>query len=215
MTDEELIKYWRKHLRLPYELSKEEIINFWNMECKPYSVRVDAVKELSNKYNINILIESGTYLGAMIDAVENNFSKIFSIELDEKLYQAAELKYSDRAHITIVSGDSAKMIPKILESIQEPCLFWLDGHYVPYTTDTARGELDTPIMHELDYILSHPIKGHVILIDDARCFIGSNPVLNDYPTIQELESYIVNKRPDLSFEVKDDIIQIYCKSTIK
>ncbi|MBD8137282.1 hypothetical protein IFR10_17360 [Bacillus sp. CFBP 13597] len=208
MNEKELINYWRKNLTLPNALTIDEIMNFWSVEDKPYTVRVETVKKYSEIFNLRVLIETGTYYGEMVRVMINQFDKIISVELDEKLFNAAAAKFSDSPHVTIVHGDSGKVLPKILENISEPCLFWLDGHYVP-GTDNERGELDTPIMQELDYILTHPIKEHVILIDDARCFIGPNPVLNDYPTIQELEDYINNKRPDLFFEVKDDIIRIH------
>ncbi|MCM3675178.1 hypothetical protein M3699_15140 [Peribacillus simplex] len=209
MNKNELINYWRKNLTLPNDLTKDEILNFWTVGDKPYTVRVENVKKYSEIFKLRTLIETGTYYGEMVQVMINQFDKIISVELDEKLFNAAAAKFSDSPHVTIVHGDSGKVLPKILENISVPCLFWLDGHYIPGTNDTARGDLDTPIMQELDYILTHPIKEHVILIDDARCFIGPNPVLNDYPTIQELENYINNKRPDLFFEVKDDIIRIH------
>jgi hypothetical protein len=84
-------------------------------------------------------------------------------------------------------------------------LFWLDGHYSGGIT--AKGPLDTPIVKELDSILNHSVTGHVILIDDARCFVGEN----DYPTIDELREILHTERPRWVFEVKDDIIRIHEK----
>ncbi len=42
---------------------------------------------------------------------------------------------------------------------------------------TARAEVDTPIMQEMKLIASHQLRNHVILIDDARLFVGTA----DYP----------------------------------
>lgn len=209
MEEKELLKFWRENYKLPYKLTKEEINRFWLLESKPYKVRPEAVSKYSKKYNIRTLIETGTYQGAMVEAMLNNFHQIISIELDQNLFKAAKKKFAEHSHVKIVFGDSSKALYGILKSISEPCLFWLDGHYVPNTTNTARGNRDTPIMGELNQILSHHVRDHVILIDDARCFIGPNPVLNDYPTIQELRTFVVNKRPDLKFQVKDDIIRIH------
>jgi hypothetical protein len=90
----------------------------------------------------------------------------------------------------------------ILSSINEPILFWLDGHYSG--GETAKGEANTPILKELEFILRHPIKNHVILIDDARCFIGEN----DYPTLRELAVFVSGINNELNFTVENDIIRI-------
>jgi len=45
----------------------------------------------------------------------------------------------------------------------------------------------------------------VILIDDARCFIGER----GYPKIDELKEFVLSKYSDWEFEVKDDIIRLY------
>lgn len=208
MKEEEVLHVWRTQFRLPYTMTEEEIVWFWTLEDKPYSVRVEVVKKYSERFNIRTLIETGTYQGDMIEANLTCFDKIISIELENLLYNAAKHKFSPYPHITIVHGDSGKVLEGVLKSINEPCLFWLDGHYVPYTPETARGDKDTPIVLELDHILSHRID-HVILIDDARCFIGPNPILRDYPTIRELQDLVTAKRPDWVFEVKDDIIRIH------
>jgi hypothetical protein len=64
--------------------------------------------------------------------------------------------------------------------------------------------LETPISNEVQAILEHRVKGHVILIDDARNFDGSH----DYPDLSDLRSSVVSKYPQATFEVADDVIRI-------
>ena len=47
-------------------------------------------------------------------------------------------------------------------------------------------------------------KRHIILIDDARLFIGENA----YPTIQELRDYLSVKALNYKLEIEDDIIAL-------
>ena len=209
LEEEKILNYWRKYYKLPFRLTREEVYRFWQIECKPYITRVEAVKKFKHRFDLNILIETGTYHGAMVEAMLNNFDEIISIELDEKLYKAARDKFSKYSQVDIIHGDSAEVLPKILQSLSKPCIFWLDGHYIPNSTESARGDVDTPIMDELNHILNHHIKDHVILIDDARCFIGPNPVLNNYPTIQELKDFVIAINPKLQIDIMDDIIRIH------
>ena len=53
----------------------------------------------------------------------------------------------------------------------------------------------------------HPVKNHVILIDDARLFNGTN----GYPTLGEVKEAAETTRPDFSFYVEQDIIRIHKK----
>lgn len=183
---------------------------FWYFKGKPvpppHLIKQEVVKKYSEKFAIKIFIETGTYLGEMIDAVKEKFEKVISIELDKKLFYKAKNKFSTNNHIEIINGDSAKVLFKILTKIEKPTLFWLDGHYSGGTT--AKGDLNTPIYQELNAILSHKIKNHIILIDDARLFIGKD----DYPTLSQLQSLVLQKNPRLNFEYKNDIIRIYPKT---
>jgi hypothetical protein len=99
-------------------------------------------------------------------------------------------------------GDSGRELGRMMAKIDQPALFWLDGHYS--ASVTARGEKDTPIFEELEHILRAPDLGHVIVIDDARHF-GSDPA---YPTIEELRKYVVSKRPHARITVEGDSIRI-------
>lgn len=89
-----------------------------------------------------------------------------------------------------------------MRSLQDRALFWLDGHYSG--GHTARGKQDTPIRQELRIIFGHRIKGHVILIDDARLFVGAD----GYPTLDELRRIVQTARPEWGVAVTDDVIRI-------
>jgi hypothetical protein len=65
-------------------------------------------------------------------------------------------------------------------------------------------------MKEVNAILEHK-QGHVILIDDARCFDGTH----DYPTLNELQKLVALKRPDYMFSVLNDVIRIHPDRTIQ
>jgi hypothetical protein len=162
------------------------------------------VIEYIKRFSIDTFIETGTYKGKMVYAVMLHMKEIYSIELDEIYFQKAKRKFAGYPNIHIIQGHSGEVLPKILKKIDKPCLFWLDAHWSGGST--AKGDIETPIMREMQCILGH-LRGaeHVILIDDARCFKSES----DYPTLKGLESFIRNFYPDCIFEVKDDIIRTY------
>lgn len=108
--------------------------------------------------------------------------------------------------MTVLQGDSGKVLPGLVNTLKDRCLFWLDAHYCgEYAGEmAAKADLLTPIAQELAPILNHSIRDHVILIDDARLFDG-----NGYPTFAQLCQYIRGIRPDLAVEVSEDIIRIH------
>ncbi len=140
-------------------------------------------------------------MGQMVAAQKRYFKKIYSIKLAERLFLQAQERFGSDAHITIMQGDSGKVLPKIMVQIKEPAIFWLDGHYSGGIT--AQGEKDCPIFDEIDAIFADKKYKHILLIDDARCFVGEN----DYPTIEELTAYVRTKDNTYQAEVKDDIIR--------
>ena len=169
----------------------------------PHIVKEELIRDYAKTFNTPILIETGTYLGDMVHAMKKSFSRIISFELDHNLAVQAQQRFAGDNHIQIIQGDSGKLLGDYLATINEPCLFWLDGHYSGGIT--AKGALETPIKNELTAILSHPVDGHVILIDDARCFTGEN----DYPTLDELQNFVAQHKPNHKFSVEHDIIRIH------
>jgi hypothetical protein len=169
----------------------------------PHIVKEELIRDYAKTFNTHTLIETGTYLGDMVHAMRKSFSRILSFELDEKLARDAQKRFAGDHHIEIIQGDSGKLLGDYLAKINEPCLFWLDGHYSGGVT--AKGALETPIKNELGFIFTHAVDRHVVLIDDARCFTGEN----DYPTLDELQNFVAERKPNHKFSMEHDVIRIH------
>lgn len=183
----EFVKWKKEGCKMPMpEHLKREVILEYKSQCG----------------NLNIFIETGTYLGFTVRSMKRKFAAVYSIELDKYLFQEAGKCFLYDRNVFLYHGDSESVLPLITGKINEPALFWLDAHFSGGIT--AKGNKYTPIESELATILHHPVDGHVILIDDARCFTGKQ----DYPTIDELTRIVKKIKPHYSVTVKDDIIRI-------
>lgn len=168
----------------------------------PHFVKQRCVLTYRKRFGLDVLIETGTFRGEMVRAVRSAFKEIYSIELDDELYQDARHLFSVFPHIHVLRGDSAKVLGNLLGHIRRPCLFWLDAHYSG--GGTALGKSETPIVDELSHILAHAVNNHVILIDDARLFDGQS----NYPSLMALKQFVIEHRPNWSISVVDDVIRI-------
>jgi hypothetical protein len=169
----------------------------------PHLLKQGILRSFAREHNLRTLVETGTYLGGMVHALRDDFDRVVSIEVDDALCARARHRFARDPKVTIAHGDSMVVLPEVLASIQSPTLFWLDGHFSGGAT--SKGALDTPVEREVELVLAHPVKGHVVLIDDARCFVGAN----DYPTLDALRARVAELAPGLRFEVAHDIIRIY------
>ena len=168
----------------------------------PHAFKQAVLRQYARRYRLAILVETGTYQGEMVHSMSYAFRRVYSIELSDDLFERARSRFSSQAHIELIHGDSAQMLPSVLNRLTEPALFWLDGHYSG--GETARSAEDTPILAELDQILTAAEIGHVIVIDDARCF-GADPA---YPTLETLKEFVRARRPSCRYEVSGDSIRI-------
>ena len=186
---------------------RNQILQQWERAGRPmpppHQVKQLAIENFASKYGCKILVETGTYLGDMMQAQKGNFEKLYSIELSRELWERAVNRFRKDPNVEIVNGDSGKVLFSLVPTFQQPVLFWLDGHYSGGIT--AKGETDCPVYLELDAIFTHGAPRHVILIDDARLFNGTN----DYPTMIQLEEWLNRKNSNYQLEVKDDLIRIF------
>jgi hypothetical protein len=169
----------------------------------PHIIKQQMILKHARAFNTDILIETGTFLGDMIYAMKDQFKDIYSIELSEEFHARAKQAFKKYPHIHLVAGDSATALESVLGGVNKRCLFWLDGHYSGGMT--AMADLWSPVLAEIDTIHRHPVKEHVILIDDAVCFNGEN----GYPTLFELHDVVVKRFPGYDMQVFDNIIQLF------
>lgn len=184
----------------------------WLLGCKqpptPHLIKQIVIKNYAEKYRIEILIETGTYLGTMVNATRNTFKKIYTIELNKQLYFRAKRRFKKYNHVNVFLGDSSKILPVVLKKINQPCIFWLDAHYSRGIT--TKGTTETPIIDELRAILNHQIKSHVILIDDVSEFNG----FRDYPPLNELKKIIINLSKNVVIKIKYNMIILTPKKNL-
>lgn len=206
-----------------------------------------------------IFIETGTFKGGvpqmmLDDKTFNQWEKIYTIELNEDMCKIASKRYSlyeagepfDRdtnekdetfngrkeffgGKLVLVHGDSSEKLKEVLSEIDKPCVFWLDAH-AGAKEGYARGEVDCPLIQELEVISEHSVKNHIITVDDAsllgRIQHSEGNVVCDYSqiTTDKVESILnkINPKFNISYPspfnqlmlvslekeiIKDDTIQ--------
>ena len=189
-------------------ISQRRQIGVWRRSGSPVPppepFKQATVAAYGRGFRLSTLVETGTYLGDMVEAQRRRFRRVWSIELSPDLYRSTLARFVEAPNVTLLQGDSGNLLPSVLERLDGPALFWLDGHYS--AGNTARGHLDTPVKQELEAILGTAVN-HVILVDDARCF-GTG----DYPPLEEVQALVTSLRPGWTCLVRDDIIRI-CPKT--
>lgn len=168
----------------------------------PYVIKRKIIKFYTRKYNLKILVETGTHYGDTLADLKNDFKILYSVELSQDLFLKAKERFKKEKHIRLIHGDSGVELKKIVEKLNQPVLFWLDGHYSG--KGTAKGKKENPILEELKTIFDTNDLRYVILIDDARHF-GS---AKDFPSLKDIALYVKQKKPNMDFVVLDDCIRI-------
>lgn len=125
--------------------------------------------EIFQKYLNPVFIETGSCHGVGIQqALDAGFKKIYSIELSPTFYKECVNRFKGVSEVNLILGDSHLVLDELLNKINEPITFWLDGHYSG--PDSVRGVYESPLIQELEVISRHFIKTHVLIIDDLRCW---------------------------------------------
>lgn len=208
------MKLYRKIIQiLPNSLKKilkklaDKIIYYiWikkgRLSPPPHVVKLEIIRKYSKKEGTRVLVETGTYFGDTIDSLKDEYDRIYSIELDKKLYLSAKKNFKRYKNIKIINGNSALVLRELVKKLPQKVLFWLDAHYSG--SGTAKGNRLTPIMAELTALLGVKGKNWIILIDDARLFNGEG----DYPKLSILKKFIKSIDKSVKIAVVDDVIRL-------
>lgn len=154
-----------------------------------------------------IFIESGSYCGDGIKAaLDAGFKKIISIELSEYYFIICREMFHQE-NVFLYKGDSIDVLPKILKDINEKCTFWLDGHYMS-DPRTGNGIMPVPLWEELKNIDKHPIKEHIILIDDIRLLRNHDAEFKNVPyNVCDVENFIYSINPNYKIHYEDGCVE--------
>lgn len=167
----------------------------------PHAVKMLTLERYLRRFGLRHFIETGTYLGETLGFIARTGVECTSIELSPELYRAAAARFKGQANVRLLQGDSARKLPEVVAGLQAPALFWLDGHYSAGVT--ARGDKSSPVFDELEAIFNHPVRRHVILIDDASYFDGSA----DVPALEDILRFVRGQK-DYRAGVSADIIRL-------
>lgn len=134
------------------------------------------VVETADRWDLDILVETGTFRGDMVHAVKSHFDHVYTIELDPTLAQLAQLRFA-QDNVTVLQGDSATRLAAVVASLARPTLYWLDAH-----SKFGEQYAGHPLLNELEAI-RRGMDGvrKVILIDDMH-LLGRE----DFPTEDEV-----------------------------
>lgn len=130
-------------------------------------------KEILEKYKTRYFIETGTHSGrAVLMALELDIPYIRSVEVWKKMYEefSEELShYSSRDRVKLYLGDSPDTLPKMLDDIDDQATIFLDAH-AAVTPEDREKYGKSPVLFEIEAIAKHPIKNHIIMVDDIDDF---------------------------------------------
>jgi hypothetical protein len=131
------------------------------------------------KYNIEYLIETGTYKGDAVQyALQFNLKNIYSVELIKEFYEYSSKRFENNKNVKIINNTSKKGLIEILSKKEiKNCLFWLDAHLPNFYQKQYGGdynknkELLIPLEDEIKTIIANKnISNDIFIIDDLRIY---------------------------------------------
>src|SRR5690606_33955626 len=163
-------------------------------------------REVLKKYSkfSDVFIETGTHIGNTTQmAFDVGFKKVYTIELSKHFYDEALKRFSSNENIICILGDSTEKLEEILNELDVPAVFWLDGHWS--MGNTAKGNKAVPILEELEVIKKHHIKNHVILIDDLRLMGNIEEPIKEWSSIslEDVKNKCLEINSDYKFSLEN------------
>lgn len=169
-------------------------------------------------FDVNIFIETGTYIGDSTEIASEIYESVHTIELSYQLYEKACQRFNNSPSVFLYYGDSGIILTKLLSSLETKAALWLDGHWS--AGNTARGETNTPILNEISALKSSSVANNLIIIDDIRLFQKSFKELEDqtlvgYPDLNEVIELLLRVNPKYSCWVYGDTLLAFVDTDVE
>jgi len=133
-----------------------------------------------------VYIETGLWKGNSLAIAAEVFDECHGIELAPHWAEHNRRRFQDEPGITIHEGDSAVLLPEILDSLEfKDVVIMLDAHFCK--TDPPIAKSKFPLWTELAQIEQRP-TGDIVIVDDVHTFNRPRPDLRYKPGAVEWEA---------------------------
>lgn len=183
--------------------------------CNTDGIPMYIISEFLKEIQINTLVELGTAGGASAKEAAKHFKEVITIELNEN---RPEYDVS-LVNIKWLIGNTIDILPGLVngfikykedyksEDDHEYVLFFVDSHFDGDKPAGSKNK-DCYLLEELE-IISRYSQDAIVIIDDARLFMGNPPQPNDasqWPSIQSIFKLFSEKYPYHFTTIIDDYI---------
>ena len=190
-------------LKLLIENYKEENKEpkFLNKTWRFDTLLFEILKTYPQYKNVDICLETGTYLGDSAKRMSVYFKEVHTIEIIDSIYEKAKTNLKKLENITCYLGDSLDLLPELLQKMPYPLFFYIDAHSSSYNGTNTNETV--PVIKELEIINKYHPYNDIILIDDLVLFgekkyyadwsdISVNNILNTFDKKNILHSQPVS-----------------------
>lgn len=138
------------------------------------SLNIEEIVNIQKKYPqykcIKCFVETGTFKGNTIFHMENYFARLYTIELYNENYKEVICNSKKHKKISFYLGDSSDILPTLILKINEPSVFYLDGHFCGQNSSGGH----FPLFNEIRSIGSLRNYNDIVIIDDYGSFGNKN-----------------------------------------
>jgi hypothetical protein len=172
------------------------------------------LEALRRQLPLRVFFETGTFEAATTTAVAPHFDRVWTVELSPVFYDWAKQKLAPFKHVEVIPGSSPDALRARAPALSsQSILYWLDAHWCGGAT--ARAASECPVLDELAAI-GNLNDTSVVLIDDARYFLGPAPPPHNpshWPGLLELETALRRISTEHGLWVINDVM-IYAPKRI-
>src|SRR3989338_4564638 len=101
-------------IRINLENYLAALFPFQRHKPLPNTHKAQLIRSIQQSTKCGVFLETGTFKGDMLDTLKNNFPRLISIELDAILFNNAQKRFKQDRRITIIQGDSGKLMESII-----------------------------------------------------------------------------------------------------